>query len=178
MCVFMCVCRTQPKPPQDNGNCNFYLARPLHSRRGSGDKTKEKHGAGRENGWRDTHCARRECMRSPLLTTCRGDHLVQEFGAGSLPDLLDHRTQLLVGLVDVALCLDLQGGSNQGEQGGVEHDGAIAVEGHVHADQSLGTQAEGWGECVCVLCTCVCVCVLCTCVCVCMWMSVCVCTCV
>lgn len=32
---------------------------------------------------------------------------------------------------------DLEGRAHQGEQGGVEHDGAVAVEGHVHGDQPL-----------------------------------------
>ena len=79
----------------------------------------------------------RQPMRRVLLTTCGGDHLVQEFGAGAFPDLLDDRAQLLVGLVDVALRLDLQRGSNQGKQRGVEHHRAVAVQGHVHAHQAL-----------------------------------------
>lgn len=33
--------------------------------------------------------------------------------------------------------LDLESRAHQGEQGGVEHDGAVAVEGHVHGYQPL-----------------------------------------
>ena len=85
----------------------------------------------------------RQPMRRLLLTTCGGDHLVQEFGAGAFPDLLDDRSTLLVGLVNVALCLDLQRGSNQGKQCGVKHHCAIAVQRHVHAHQALKHAHQG-----------------------------------
>lgn len=97
-------------------------------------------GVGRaEGGWMDGW----QPMRRLLLTTCRGDHLVQEFGAGAFPDLLDDRSKLLVGLVNVALCLDLERGSNQGKERGIEHDCAIAVQRHVHAHQALEHAYQG-----------------------------------
>lgn len=97
-------------------------------------------GVGRaEGGWMDGW----QPMRRLLLTTCRGDHLVQEFGAGAFPDLFDDRSKLLVGLVNVALCLDLERGSNQGKERGIEHDCAIAVQRHVHAHQALEHAYQG-----------------------------------
>ena len=76
-------------------------------------------------------------MQEALLTTCGRHHLVKQSGTCTFPDLPDNGTELLVGLVNVALCLDLQRGSHKGKQGGIKHHRAIAVEGHVHADQSL-----------------------------------------
>lgn len=37
-------------------------------------------------------------------------------------------------------CFDLECSSDQSEQGCIEGDGAVAVEGHVHANQSLRTR--------------------------------------
>lgn len=63
--------------------------------------------------------------------------MVEQLGVGALPDLLDDGAQLLVGLVDVALRLDAQRGPHQREQRRVEHDRAVAVQGHVHRHQPL-----------------------------------------
>ena len=52
-----------------------------------------------------------------------------------LPDVLHGLPQVLVGLVQAALHLDVQGGADQGEQGRLELDGAVVVEGHVHGHQ-------------------------------------------
>lgn len=37
---------------------------------------------------------------------------------------------------------DLEGRAHQGEQGGVEHDGAVAVEWHVHGNQPLQEESD------------------------------------
>lgn len=39
---------------------------------------------------------------------------------------------------DLTFRLDPQGCPDQGKQCGVEHDGSVAVQGHVHGDQPLG----------------------------------------
>ena len=46
-------------------------------------------------------------------------------------------TKLLVGLVDVALSEDVEGGAHQSEESRVEVDRPVRVEGHVHRDQAL-----------------------------------------
>ncbi len=40
-------------------------------------------------------------------------------------------------------CFDLEGSPDQSKQGGIEGDGAITVERHVHADQALQTGSSG-----------------------------------
>ena len=102
-----------------------------------GQVRKEGRKEGRTDWRTDVRKEGQQTMRRVLLTTCRGDHLVQEFGAGALPDLLDDSTQLLVGLVNVALRLDFEGGAHQREEGGIEHHCAVTVQGHVHAHQTL-----------------------------------------
>ncbi len=44
------------------------------------------------------------------------------------------------------LCFNLEGSPDQSKQGGIEGDGAITVERHVHADQALQTQGSGTRE--------------------------------
>ena len=46
-------------------------------------------------------------------------------------------SQLLVRLVDVALRLNGERRSNEGEEGGIEVHGAVRVQRHVHRDQTL-----------------------------------------
>lgn len=41
----------------------------------------------------------------------------------------------------LTFCLDLEGCPHQSKEGGVEGDGAVAVEGHVHAHQALHSKA-------------------------------------
>lgn len=75
--------------------------------------------------------------RRHFLTSGRRNDLIQELRTGPLPDLLDHRPELGVRVVNVALCLDLQRRPHDGEQRRVEQDGAVAVQRHVHRDESL-----------------------------------------
>ena len=50
---------------------------------------------------------------------------------------IDLVTKLLVGLVDVALGEDVEGGAHQSEESRVEVDRPVRVQGHVHRDQAL-----------------------------------------
>lgn len=96
--------------------------------------------------------------------------MIQQLHARPLPDFLDDGSQLLVGLLQVTCSagerrvtqrsptstrkrpakecdaatfrFDLEGRAHQSEQGGVEHDGAVAVEGHVHGDQPLQEERD------------------------------------
>ena len=51
-------------------------------------------------------------------------------------------SQLLVRLVDVALRLNGERRSNEGEESGVEVHGAVRVQRHVHRDQTLKGKGE------------------------------------
>lgn len=44
-----------------------------------------------------------EIVLQSIHTTSRGHYLIQELHAGSLPDLLDHNSKLLIGLLQVTL---------------------------------------------------------------------------
>ena len=50
---------------------------------------------------------------------------------------IDLVTKLLVGLVDVALGEDVEGGAHQSEESRVEVDRPVRVQGHVHRDKAL-----------------------------------------
>lgn len=76
-------------------------------------------------------------MTNTLLTSGRRNNLIQKFRTRSLPNLLDHRSELGVRVVDVALRLDPQRGSHDGEQRRVKQHGAVAVQWHIHRDESL-----------------------------------------
>ena len=75
--------------------------------------------------------------RKQRLTAGAGTDLVEELLLGPLPDLEDLRAQPLVGLVNVALGLDGEGGAHEGEERRVEVDGAVRIERHVHRDEAL-----------------------------------------
>lgn len=49
------------------------------------------------------------------LTTSRGDYLVQELRTGSFPDCFNHSAKILIGFINVSLCLDLQRCPYQGK---------------------------------------------------------------
>ena len=46
-------------------------------------------------------------------------------------------TEFFVGLVDVSLREDVEGGADESKEGGVEVDRAIRIQGHVHGDKTL-----------------------------------------
>ena len=56
--------------------------------------------------------------------------------------LQDLMSELLISLVDVAFCEDIERGSHQGKQCGVEVDSPIRTEWHVHGDQTLNTNSQ------------------------------------
>ena len=49
----------------------------------------------------------------------------------------DLMTKFFVGLVNIALREDVEGGADQSKEGRVEVDGAVCVQGHVHGDKPL-----------------------------------------
>ena len=53
--------------------------------------------------------------------------------------LQDLMSELLISLVDVPLCEDVERGSHQSKQRGVEVDRPVSTEWHVHGDQTLNT---------------------------------------
>ena len=79
----------------------------------------------------------------------------------ALPDVLHGLPQVLVGLVQPALHLDVQGCADQGKQGRLELDGAVVIEGHVHGHQPRDDDDDDYGVmviyiyydevCVCLL---------------------------
>merc|ERR1719350_1982904 len=58
-------------------------------------------------------------------------------------DLENLVTKLLVGLVDVALGEDVEGGAHQSEESRIEVDRPVRVQGHVHRDQALASHTMG-----------------------------------
>ena len=50
---------------------------------------------------------------------------------------IDLVTKFLVGLVNIALREDVEGGAHQSEESRVEVDRPVRVQGHVHRDQAL-----------------------------------------
>lgn len=76
-------------------------------------------------------------VRSAFVTSGRWNNLVQELRISSLPDLLNHRPELGIRVVDITLRLDSQRRPHDGEQRRVEQDGAVAVQRHVHRHESL-----------------------------------------
>ena len=51
--------------------------------------------------------------------------------------------QLLVALINVPVSHDVEAGADQRKQGGVEVDGAIGIQSHVHGNKSLTSDAMG-----------------------------------
>ena len=49
----------------------------------------------------------------------------------------DLMTQFFVGLVNVPLGEDVEGGADESKEGGVEVDRAVCIQGHVHGDETL-----------------------------------------
>ena len=49
----------------------------------------------------------------------------------------DLMTKFLVGLVNIALREDVEGGADQSKEGGVEVDRAVRIQRHVHGDKTL-----------------------------------------
>ena len=49
----------------------------------------------------------------------------------------DLMTQFFVGLVNVPLGEDVEGGADESKEGGVEVDRAVRIQGHVHGDKAL-----------------------------------------
>ena len=49
----------------------------------------------------------------------------------------DLMTKFFVGLVNIALREDVEGGADESKEGGIEVDGAVRVQGHVHGDKTL-----------------------------------------
>ena len=49
----------------------------------------------------------------------------------------DLMTQFFVGLVNVPLGEDVEGGADESKEGGVEVDRAVRIQGHVHGDKTL-----------------------------------------
>ena len=48
--------------------------------------------------------------------------------------------KFFVGLINVSFCEDVERCANKGKEGGVEVDGAVSVQGHVHGDKTLEEQ--------------------------------------
>ena len=46
-------------------------------------------------------------------------------------------TKFFIGLVNIALREDVEGGADQSKEGGVEVDGAVRIQRHVHGDKTL-----------------------------------------
>ena len=63
--------------------------------------------------------------------------MIQKLNISSLPDLKDLMSQLLVRLVNVALRLNGERGTNEGEESGVEVHRSVRIKGHVHRNQTL-----------------------------------------
>ena len=51
--------------------------------------------------------------------------------------------QLFICFVYISLCEDVQRGSHQREQCGIEVDRTVGVEGHVHSNQALTSHPMG-----------------------------------
>lgn len=94
---------------------------------------------GRRSISRKLNVARRNefLLENSFLTSGRWNDLIQQLRTGPLPDLLDHRPEFGVRVVDIALRLDSQRCPHDGEQRRVEQNGAVAVQRHVHRDESL-----------------------------------------
>ena len=48
--------------------------------------------------------------------------------------------KFFVGLINVSFCEDVERCANKSKEGGVEVDGAVSVQGHVHGDKTLEEQ--------------------------------------
>ena len=68
---------------------------------------------------------------------------VQHFHVDSFEYFHQLLPQLLVALINVSIGHDVERGSHQSKQSGVEVDGAVSVEPHVHGDESLAGHSVG-----------------------------------
>ena len=53
-------------------------------------------------------------------------------------------TKFFVGLINVPLREDVEGGADKSKESGVEVDRAVRVQGHVHGDKTLEVKVSTW----------------------------------
>ena len=80
--------------------------------------------------------------KNKLTSSSRTD-LIQELDIGPFPDLEDLVPKLLIGLINVTLSFNGKGCSYKGKQGGIEINGTIRIQRHVHRDEALH-RANKW----------------------------------
>ena len=81
--------------------------------------------------------------RPDSLSGGRQQHIEDLIVGLPLPNVFHRLPQVLVRLVQPSLHLDVEGGADEREEGRLELDRAVVIEGHVHCNESFAGDSRG-----------------------------------